>query len=89
MAKTMVNLVDSSMVQTRRPAPAAPAPAAAAPPKMVPVNDAATGAGIPLNFRVTAEFRRAFRTAAAQHDMRLSELLVASFDAWVEREKGR
>jgi hypothetical protein len=64
-------------------------------PQPVPVSEpasaaeVATGPGIPLNFRVTADFRRAFRTAAAQHDMRLSELLVASFDAWAERDKGR
>ncbi len=36
----------------------------------------------PLNFRVTALFRREFRTYAAQHDLKLNELLRLCFDAY-------
>lgn len=39
--------------------------------------------GEPLNFRVPAEFRRRFKTYAAQHDMKLNELLYKAFDAYV------
>jgi hypothetical protein len=36
----------------------------------------------PLNFRVSAAFRREFKTYAAQHDLKLNELLRLSFDAY-------
>jgi hypothetical protein len=36
----------------------------------------------PLNFRISAEFRRSFKTYAARHDLKLNELLVRSFDAY-------
>lgn len=36
----------------------------------------------PLNFRVPASFRREFKTYAAQHDMKLNELLRRSFEAF-------
>jgi len=39
----------------------------------------------PLNFRVSPEFRRAFRTFAAQNDMKLNELLIASFEEYAAR----
>jgi hypothetical protein len=38
--------------------------------------------GLPLNFRVPADFRRAFKTYAAQHDLKLNELLKLSFDSY-------
>jgi hypothetical protein len=38
--------------------------------------------GLPLNFRVPADFRRAFKTYAAQHDLKLNELLRLSFDSY-------
>lgn len=44
--------------------------------------------GAPLNFRVSHEFRRAFRRAAVDHELRQSELLRRCFEAW-EREQGR
>jgi hypothetical protein len=47
-------------------------------------------AGLPLNFRVPADFRRAFKTYAAQHDLKLNELLKLSFDSYrKQRDKGR
>jgi len=36
----------------------------------------------PLNFRVPAAFRREFKTYAAQHDLKLNELLRRSFEAY-------
>ena len=36
----------------------------------------------PLNFKVPGEFRRAFKTYAAAHDLKLSKLLRLSFDAY-------
>jgi hypothetical protein len=42
-----------------------------------------TGTGAaPLNFRVSAAFRRDFKTYAAAHDLKLNELLVRSFEAY-------
>ena len=35
---------------------------------------------IPLNFKVPAEFARDFKVYAAMHDMKLIDLLKASFD---------
>lgn len=36
----------------------------------------------PLNFKVPASFRRAFKTYAATHDLKLNELLQRSFEAY-------
>ena len=41
----------------------------------------------PLNFRVPAAFRREFKTYAAQHDLKLNELLRRSFEAY-RRQQG-
>jgi hypothetical protein len=35
--------------------------------------------GAPLNFRVSAEFRREFKTYAGAHDLKLNKLLAAEF----------
>jgi len=43
--------------------------------------------GQPLNFRVPADFRRAFKTYAARHDLKLNELLRLSFEAY-RRQRG-
>jgi hypothetical protein len=40
-----------------------------------------------LNFRVPEAFRREFKTYAAQHDMKLNELLRRSFEA-LRRQNG-
>ncbi len=39
------------------------------------------GKSIPLNFKVTAEFRRDFRVYAAMHDLSLTEVLYRAFEA--------
>jgi hypothetical protein len=36
----------------------------------------------PLNFRISASFRREFRTYAATHDLKLNELLRLCFEAY-------
>lgn len=66
---------------------------AAAPSKDMPTRTTARaatsneikGTGEPLNFRVPAEFRRRFKTYAAQHDMKLNELLYKAFEAYESR----
>ena len=40
----------------------------------------------PLNFRVSSAFRREFKTYAAQHDLKLNELLRRAFDAYKSQE---
>ncbi len=40
----------------------------------------------PLNFRVSAAFRRDFKTYAATHDLKLNELLRLSFDAYRQKK---
>lgn len=66
---------------------AAPAPdmtTRAAPP---PAETQDEGPGLaPLNFRVSATFRREFKTFAAQHDLKLNELLRRSFEAYRQKE---
>lgn len=37
---------------------------------------------MPLNFRVSADFRRRFRVFAANHDLKLNELLRLAFEAY-------
>jgi hypothetical protein len=44
--------------------------------------------GEPLNFRVKKDFKRLFKSTAAQHGLKMNELLVEAFDLWL-REKGR
>jgi len=46
-----------------------------------------TDTNLPLNFRVSAEFRRRFRTFAVTHDMKLTELLRLAFDEY-EKQHG-
>lgn len=47
--------------------------------------DAGTGLE-PLNFRVSAAFRRDFKTYAAAHDLKLNELLRLGFDAYRKQQ---
>jgi hypothetical protein len=41
---------------------------------------------MPLNFRVSGEFRRAFKTYAASHDLKLNQLLIRSFDSYRKQQ---
>jgi hypothetical protein len=47
---------------------------------------AARAQGVPLNFRVSADFRRAFRTYAASHDMKQNALLMQCFEAYRQQQ---
>ena len=47
----------------------------------MPAKEEETGLA-PLNFRVSAEFRREFKTYAAAHDLKLNKLLALSFQAY-------
>lgn len=46
-----------------------------------------SGSSSPLNFKVSAEFRRRFRQRAAEADLKLNELLRQALDAWEEKHK--
>lgn len=56
-------------------------PRSAAAPAKEPTKEEETGLS-PLNFRVSAEFRREFKTYAAAHDLKLNKLLALSFQAY-------
>jgi hypothetical protein len=64
---------------TRSPAVAAPVPAKAKKEKKEVGTE-------PLNFRVPAAFRTAFKTYAASHDLKLNVLLKLSFDAYRKQQ---
>jgi hypothetical protein len=69
-------------------APSAPPPSASVPRTRT---NAAEGEGreanlTPLNFRISASFRREFKTYAAGHDLKLNELLRRSFEAYRRAE---
>jgi hypothetical protein len=40
----------------------------------------------PLNFRVSSAFRRAFKTYAASHDLKLNALLKLSFESYRKQQ---
>ena len=73
----------------KKPVPFSPSLVAikgsAAPVDDMPTRSAAAPAeesGLPLNFRVSAEFRREFKTYAAAHDLKLNRLLALSFQTY-------
>ena len=70
--------------QDMKPREAEPAPE---PTPDVVEQDESDGNNAPLNFRVSAAFRREFKTFAAQHDLKLNELLRRAFDIY-KRQKG-
>ena len=41
---------------------------------------------VPLQFKMPREFVRAFKVAAASHDMKFNELLKACFDAFMKSQ---
>jgi len=65
---------------TAMPAPDMPGRAQPAP--APPPDTTAQGSGMPLNFRVPDSFRREFKVYAAQHGLKLNELLRLSFEAF-------
>lgn len=55
---------------------------APAPQPQPPQPEAEQAGGQPLNFRVPDTFRREFKVYAAQHGLKLNELLRLSFEAY-------
>jgi hypothetical protein len=43
--------------------------------------EASSAGGMPLNFKVPSDFRREFKTYAAQHNKKLNQLLYEAFAA--------
>lgn len=73
----------SGLVATKgQAAPVANVPARSA----APAEDAEAN-NVPLNFRVSADLRRRFRVFAANHDLKLNELLRLAFDEY-EKQHG-
>jgi hypothetical protein len=50
-------------------------------PEANPASGTDTTRDAPLNFKVSAEFRREFKTYAAQHNKKLNQLLYEAFAA--------
>jgi hypothetical protein len=73
MVKKLAGLGATMIESQIEPQPTAPP----APPRTKPSNQY----GEPLNFRVPMEFRRRFRRYAADHDMKLNEVLYKAFEA--------
>jgi hypothetical protein len=66
---------------------ASPAPAPAEPAKAATPAGQGDAGGQPLNFRVPDTFRREFKVYAAQHGLKLNELLRLSFEVY-RRQRG-
>jgi hypothetical protein len=92
MSKKHAAVLSSSLVAVKGAAmPAPDMPGRVSPPATVQTDTApepepkateTVEAGQPLNFRVSAEFRRQFKVYAAQHGLKLNELLRLSFEAY-------
>ena len=71
----------SGLVATKgQAAPVANVPARSAAPA-----EEAEANNVPQNFRVSADLRRRFRVFAANHDLKLNELLRLAFDEYEKR----
>ena len=81
LSSNLVAVKGAAVPTPDMPGRASPAPAAV-PAEGEAKTDAATEGGQPLNFRVPAEFRRDFKVYAAQHGLKLNELLRRSFEAY-------
>jgi hypothetical protein len=68
-------------------APPAPAKTAARTRRAAPEPAAKEANLTPLNFRISASFRREFRTYAATHDLKLNELLRLCFEAYRQQPR--
>lgn len=68
---------------TAAPAAGAQVRSAARKQKATEPNDA------PLNFRVSPDLRRRFKTFAAQHDLKLNELLRKAFEEYEAKHSAR
>ena len=83
--KAGLEALDAPKVESGVTAPAKEAETGLAPIEAPKVESADTApakdeeAGAPLNFRVSAQFRREFKIYAAAHDLKLNKLLILSF----------
>ena len=68
-------------------APASAKTAARAPARRAPEPAVKEANLTPLNFRISASFRREFRTYAATHDLKLNELLRLCFEAYRQQRR--
>jgi len=88
MSKKPVATLSAGLVAVKGQAAA---PAADTTPRTPPIAERsapkpkATEALLPLNFRVGASFRREFKTYAAEHDLKLNELLKLSFQTYKQK----
>ena len=71
----------------RKDKPASPAPAAASLGETA--HSGKPKVYEPLNFRVKKEFKRLFKSTAAQHDMKMNALLVEAFEVWLREKRER
>jgi hypothetical protein len=44
---------------------------------------------VDMGFKVKRSFRNRFKTTAASNDLSMKELLEASFEAWIEKQKAK
>src|SRR3954452_6199543 len=80
----------STAIPTTTAPPADPtsAPNTANQPRLAPPKTEEKEANLaPLNFRISASFRREFKTYAAHHDLKLNELLRLCFEVY-RRQQG-
>ncbi len=81
MATKKTASLTSGLVASK-PSASVPAPSTRAAREAAPHEGGNT---IPFNFRVTAEFRREFRTYAAMHDLKLNELFMMAAEDYIKR----
>jgi hypothetical protein len=91
LSSNLVAVKGTAMPAPDMPGRGAPTAVGAVPPDFGPKPErSANGdaSGMPLNFRVTDAFRRDFKVYAAQHGLKLNELLRRSFEAYRRQNGG-
>ena len=87
-APAMAPVSTAAPTVTAPPADTTPAPNAVNQPRRAAPKAEEKEANLaPLNFRISASFRREFKTYAAHHDLKLNELLRLCFEAY-RRQQG-
>ncbi len=75
-------LVDASYQATKKTKQKKEATKSIKPAKEPKASKAATEEKKPLNFKVSSDFRREFKTFASAHDLKLSKLLELAFESY-------
>lgn len=65
------------------------APVAGVAQRTAPAADEAEAKHVPLNFKISGELKRRFRRFAADHDLKLNELLKLAFEEYEQRHGGK